>query len=362
MKKDDLAIIALESIKDFSKNIDLYLQNWHESSGYLLEHKCIRFGTGEGKGTIAESVRGKDLYILVDVCNHSITYSLFGEQNRMSPDDHYQDLKRIIAACNGKPKKITVIMPFMYESRQHKRNGRESLDCATMLQELVNMGVEDFITFDAHDARVQNAIPLNSFETVTPNLQFLETLCKEIPDIKLVKDKTIFISPDEGAIHRSIYFANILGLDTGMFYKRRDYSQVVGGRNPIVSHEYMGADLNGMDAIVVDDMISSGDSIIDTCNELKNRGANRIFVFSTFGLFTNGMEKFDKAIEDGIITKILTTNLIYTKKEVLERPYYIPVRMEEYVAAIIDTLNKKQSIAALINPAQRIKNLSNLYR
>ena len=340
-KRNNLAIISLKGSLDFATQVDLVLLNWDKEDQkkmktFLIESNCVRFGTGEGKGMLLESVRGKDVYIIVDVCNHSITYSLFGKQNYMSPDDHYQDLKRVIAACNGKAKRITVIMPFLYEGRQHKRNGRESMDCATMLQELISMGVEDIVTFDAHDARVQNAIPLNSFDNVMPSLQFIETLCKEVPDIKFRKEKTIFISPDEGAIHRSVYFANLLGVDMGMFYKRRDYSIVENGRNPIVAHEFLGADLAGKDAIVVDDMISSGDSMIDTCKELKQRGAKRIFVFSTFGLFTNGMEKFDKAYNDGIIDMIFTTNLIYTPDEVIQRDYYKQVEMEEYVAAIID--------------------------
>lgn len=369
----DLVIISLESSKNFAQKVDIILQDWKNSNkpygakpckSFLQNGKCVRFGTGEGKGILTETVRGKDVYILVDVCNHSIKYSLFGKENYMSPDDHYQDLKRVIGACNGKAKRITVIMPFLYEGRQHKRNGRESMDCATMLQELANMGVEDIITFDAHDARVQNAIPLCSFDNVMPSLQFIETLCNTIQDINLKehnKNNTIFISPDEGAIHRSVYFANLLGVDMGMFYKRRDFTKVINGKNPIIAHEYLGPDLEGKDTIVIDDMISSGDSMIDTCKELKKRGAKRVFVFSTFGLFTNGMDKFDKAYEEKLFDKIFTTNLIYTQLETLKREYYQPVEMEYYVAAIIDRLNKNKSIAPIITPDVRIKELLKTY-
>lgn len=354
----DLAIISLSGSGDFTKKVNNILKDWRQSNtGFIIPSICPRFGTGEGKGTIKGSVREKDLYIIIDVCNHSISYSLFGKTNYLSPDDHYADLKRIIGACTGKPKKITIIMPFLYGGRQHKRNDRESLDCATMLQELTSMGVTDFITFDAHDARVQNSIPLNSFENIMPRLQYLETLKNTVNDIVFDKQNLVFISPDEGAIHRAIYFANIIGADTGMFYKRRDYSIIKNGVNPIVAHEYMGGDIKGKDVIVVDDMISSGGSMIDTCKQLKERGAKRIFVFATFGLFTNGVQKFDKAYKDKLFDKIFCTNLTYTIPELFTRPYYEVVKMETYVAAIIDTLNKKHSIAPLLDNSERVNQL-----
>ncbi|MEG2774800.1 MAG: ribose-phosphate pyrophosphokinase, partial [Acetivibrio sp.] len=283
----------------------------YQRDTYLLKATCPRFGTGEAKGIILESVRGSDLYILVDVCNHSLTYSVCGQTNHMSPDDHYQDLKRLIAAVSGKARRITVIMPFLYESRQHKRSARESLDCALALQELTNMGVDTIITFDAHDPRVQNAIPLKSFETVQPTYQFIKAMLKNVPDIKFDADHMMAISPDEGAMGRAVYFANVVGVDVGMFYKRRDYAQIVNGRNPIVAHEFLGADLEGKDVVILDDMISSGESMLDVAKELKRRKAKRIFVAATFGLFTNGFDKFDKAYEEGLIDRVITTNLIY---------------------------------------------------
>lgn len=372
-----LGIIALESSRDMGNKVNDYIVDWrrertalngpaasfagYSKDSYLIDSVCPRFGSGEAKGLINESVRGDDLYLLVDVCNHSLTYTVCGEVNHMSPDDHYQDLKRVIAAVGGKARRITVIMPFLYESRQHRRSARESLDCALALQELTQMGVESIITFDAHDPRVQNAIPLKSFETVQPTYQFIKALLKNIPDIKIDADHMMVISPDEGAMGRAVYYANVLGIDVGMFYKRRDYSKIVDGRNPIVAHEFLGSNLEGKDVIIVDDMISSGESMIDVATELKRRKAGRIFVAATFGLFTNGMKKFDDAVEKGIITKVMTTNLVYTPESVLSRDYYISVDMSKYVALLIDTLNHDQSISDLLNPIERIRNIMKKY-
>lgn len=321
-----------------------------------------RFGSGEAKGTILESVRGDDLYLLVDVANYSLTYSLCGHENHMSPDDHYQDLKRIIAAVGGKARRITVIMPFLYESRQHKRTSRESLDCALALQELVRMGVDNIITFDAHDPRVQNAIPLHGFETVQPAYQFIKGLLRNVKDLQIDADHMMVISPDEGGMSRAIYIANVLGLDMGMFYKRRDYTKILNGRNPIVAHEFLGTSVEGKDMIIIDDMISSGESVLEVAAELKERKARNIFVFSTFGLFTNGLDKFDKAYEEGIITKILTTNLVYQTPELLSKDWYISCDMSKYIAYIIDTLNHDSSISDLLNPNERIQNIVARYR
>ena len=373
-----LGIIALESCQPLSKKIDQYLVKWrtereneHKDSlafagyqrpSYLLSTKVPRFGSGEAKGVINESVRGTDLYLLVAVCNYSLTYSLCGHENHMSPDDHYQDLKRIIAAVGGKARRITVIMPFLYESRQHKRTSRESLDCALALQELVRMGVDNIITFDAHDPRVQNAIPLNGFETVQPAYQFIKGLLRNVKGLQIDSDHMMVISPDEGGMSRAIYIANVLGLDMGMFYKRRDYTRVVNGRNPIVAHEFLGSSVEGKDMIIIDDMISSGESVLEVAAALKQRKANRIFVFSTFGLFTNGLDKFDNAYEQGIIDKVLTTNLIYQTPELLEREWYINCDMSKYIAYIIDTLNHDSSISDLLNPNERIQNIVTRYK
>lgn len=373
----DLGILALESSKSMGQRVNDYIVEWrnerakqqaaattfagYNRNSYLIESACPRFGSGEAKGLIRESVRGDDLYLLVDVCNYSLTYTVCGQTNHMSPDDHYQDLKRIIAAVGGKARRITVIMPFLYESRQHRRSTRESLDCALALQELTQMGVESIITFDAHDPRVQNAIPLKSFETVQPTYQFIKALLKNVPDIRIDADHLMVISPDEGAMGRAVYYANVLGIDIGMFYKRRDYSKIIDGRNPIIAHEFLGSDLEGKDVIIIDDMISSGESMIDVATELKRRKANRIFVAATFGLFTNGMEKFDEAVEQGLIYRILTTNLVYQPEEVLSRDYYINVDMSKYVALLIDTLNHDQSISELLNPAERIQNILEKY-
>lgn len=368
-----LGMIPLEGCMPLGRMIDDYLIRWrterenehkntlaftgYQRDSYILDAKVPRFGSGEAKGIIMESVRGSDLYLLVDVCNYSVTYSLCGEENHMSPDDHYQNLKRIIAAVGGKARRITVIMPFLYESRQHKRSNRESLDCAIALQELVSMGVDNIITFDAHDARVQNAIPLNGFETVRTTYQFIKGLLKNIKDLKIDAQHMLVVSPDEGGMSRAIYFANVLGLDMGMFYKRRDYTQIIDGKNPIVAHEFLGSDVEGKDVIVVDDMIASGESILDVAKELKRRKANRIFVCSTFGLFTKGFDAIDKAYEEGIISRVLTTNLIYQTPELLERPWYISCDVSKYIAYIIDTLNHDSSISDLLNPSERIQSL-----
>lgn len=372
-----LGIIALESSKTLGAKVNDYLVSWRTQrenehketimfSGYqrdtfLLNACCPRFGTGEAKGLIKESVRGYDLYLLVDVTNYSLTYTVCGHTNHMSPDDHYQDLKRIIAAVGGKARRITVIMPYLYESRQHRRTSRESLDCALALQELINMGVDSIITFDAHDPRVQNAIPLNSLETVQATYQFIKAILKNEPDIKMDADHMMIISPDEGGMGRAVYYANVLGLDIGMFYKRRDYTRIVNGRNPIVAHEYLGDSVEGKDIIIVDDMISSGESMLDVATELKRRKANRIFLLSTFGLFTNGLAKFDEAYEKGLIYRLLTTNLVYQSPELLTKPYYINVDMSKYIALIIDTLNHDNSINELLNPVERINNILEKY-
>ena len=366
-----LGLIPLKSCTGLGKKVDDYLVEWrrereseHKSTiafsgyqrdSYILEANTPRFGSGEGKGTIEESVRGDDLYIMVDVCNYSLTYSLFGMTNHMSPDDHFQDLKRIIAAAAGKARRINVIMPFLYESRQHKRSGRESLDCAMALQELVNMGVENIITFDAHDPRVQNSIPLKGFETVQPIYQFLKHLLKNEPDLQIDSDHMMVISPDEGGTSRAIYFANMLGLDMGMFYKRRDYTRVVNGRNPIVAHEFLGTSVEGKDMIIIDDMISSGESVLEVASALKQRGARKIFICTTFGLFTSGMEKFDKAYACGNINRVLTTNLIYQPEELLKREWYVNCDMSKYVAYLIDTLNHDTSISDLLDPNDKIQ-------
>lgn len=373
-----LGIIPLEGCRHLGEKVNQYLVKWrierehahadtlsfagYQRDSYILDAKVPRFGSGEAKGVIMESVRGTDLYLLVDVGNYSLTYSLFGRQNHMSPDDHYQDLKRIIAAVGGKARRITVIMPFLYESRQHKRSARESLDCALALQELVQMGVDNIITFDAHDPRVQNAIPLNGFETVQPSYQFIKGLLKNVDDLKLDSDHMMVISPDEGGMGRAIYIANVLGLDMGMFYKRRDYTRIVNGRNPIVAHEFLGTSVAGKDMIIIDDMISSGDSVIEVATELKARNANRIFVFATFGLFTNGLKKFDEAYEKGLITKVFTTNLIYQTPELLDSQWYATCDMSKYIAYLIDTLNHDASISDFLNPSERIQTLVNQYK
>lgn len=366
-----LGIIAIDGCQAMGKEVDHFITTWRHEDGhkfmddvvfsgyqrdsYLVNAHVPRFGSGEAKGVIDESVRGMDLYILVDVCNYSLTYSMSGNTNHMSPDDHYQNLKRIIAAVGGKSKRINVIMPFLYESRQHKRSSRESLDCALALQELTHMGVDNIITFDAHDPRVQNAIPLSGFETVRPTYQFVKGLLDRYDDLIIDSDHMMAISPDEGATERAVYLANVLNLDMGMFYKRRDYTRVVNGRNPIVAHEFLGSSVEGKDVIILDDMISSGDSILDVAKQLKSRNAKRIFAAATFGLFTNGLDKFDEAYESGLIDGVLTTNLIYQTPELLSRPYYINCDMSKYVALMIDTLNHDGSISDILDPSERIQ-------
>ena len=373
-----LGLIPLKSCEELGAKVDQYLVGWREKrehahkneaafkgyhrDSYIISTSVPRFGTGEAKGVIKESVRGYDLYLMVYVTNYSLTYSVSGHENHMSPDDHYADLKRIIAAVGGKARRITAIIPFLYESRQHKRTARESLDCALALQELTAMGVDNIITFDAHDPRVQNAIPLKGFETVQPAYQFIKGILKNCDDLKLDNDHLMIISPDEGGTNRAVYLANVLGVDMGMFYKRRDYSKIVDGRNPIVAHEFLGTSVEGKDVIIIDDMISSGESMIDVATELKKRKANRIFVVSTFGLFTNGLERFDKAVEDGTIYKVVTTNLTYQTPELLSRPYYINCDMSKYIAYIIDTLNHDSSISDLLNPYDRIQKLVSKYK
>ena len=367
-----LGLIPLKGMEEFTKKVNNYLVEWrkeresehkgtllfseYEKDNYIIKSTISRFGSGEAKGTIEESVRGDDLYLLVDVCNYSMTYSLSGKINHMSPDDHFQDLKRIIAAIAGKARRINVIMPFLYESRQHKKTGRESLDCALALQELTNMGVENIITFDAHDPRVQNAIPLKGFETVQPIYQYTKGLLKNFPDLQVDSEHMMIISPDEGGMRRAIYFANMLKLDVGMFYKRRDYTKVVDGRNPIIAHEFLGADVEGKDLVIIDDMISSGESVQEVAKELKKRKARRVFVCATFGLFTNGFARFDQYYEDGIIDGIFTTNLVYQSPDLLSRPYYHSIEMSKYVALIIDNLNHDSTISGLLTPTNRINN------
>ena len=336
-----------------AKKSTIIPQGYAEKS-FLVDCECPRFGTGEGKGYIKESVRGTDLYIMVDVTNYSLTYSVCGHENHMSPDDHYQDLKRIISAATGKAHRINVIMPFLYEGRQHRRTKRESLDCALALRELSAMGVSNIITFDAHDPRVQNAIPLSGFDSFNPQYQFLKALFREVPDLKADKEHLMIISPDEGAMGRAVYFSNILGVDMGMFYKRRDYSTVVNGKNPIVAHEFLGDDVTGKDVIIVDDMISSGESMLDVAKQLKERNAGRVFVCTTFGLFTDGFDKFDEYYEKGYINKVVTTNLTYLPPVLYEKPYFVKADMSKFLALIIDSLNHDVTIGSVMNPTDKI--------
>ena len=373
-----LGLVPLDSCMELGKKVDWYLTKWrndrdgehnqslafagYQRDSYIIKSKISRFGTGEGKGTITESIRGDDLYIMVDVCNYSMTYNMCGKKNHMSPDDHFADLKRIIAAAAGKARRINVIMPFLYEGRQHKRSGRESLDCAIALQELVNMGVDNIITFDAHDPRVQNAIPLKGFETVQPIYQFIKALLRAEKDLTVDASHMMVISPDEGGMGRAIYFANMMGLDVGMFYKRRDYSRVVDGRNPIIAHEYLGSSVEGKDVIIVDDMISSGESMLEVAKALKQRNARKVFACSTFGLFTNGLSMFDKYYENGTIDRVLTTNVVYQMPELLTREYYTSVDLSKYIALIIDRLNHDLSINELMIPTGRIKKVLEKYK
>ena len=373
-----LGLIPLKSCATLGAKVNDWLVEWrkereseHKSTiafagyqrdSYIIEAKTPRFGSGEGKGTIESSIRGDDLYIMVDVCNYNLTYSLCGMTNHMSPDDHFQDLKRIIGASVATAHRVNVVMPFLYEGRQHKRTKRESLDCAMALEELISMGVSNIITFDAHDPRVQNAIPLSGFDNFMPTYQFVKALFTHNTSLKIDKDHLMIISPDEGAMSRAVYLANNLGVDMGMFYKRRDYTRIVNGRNPIVAHEFLGTSVEGKDMIIIDDMISSGESMLEVAAALKERKANKIFVFSTFGLFTNGLDKFDKAYENGIIDKVLTTNLIYQTPELLQREWYINCDMSKYIAYIIDTLNHDSSISDLLNPNERIQNIVAKYK
>lgn len=362
-----LGVIGMKGCEEMTHKINEHLRKFNEGKNdeiesFILPTNCPRFGTGEAKAMILHSIRTHDIYIVMDAFNYSVTYNMYGQEHPMSPDDHYQDLKRIISAMAGKAKRITVIMPMLYEGRQHKRVSRESLDCAMMLQELSAMGVDNIITFDAHDPRVQNAIPLGGFENIHPTYQMIKACMKYDPSILLNPDNTMIISPDEGAVGRCMYYSSVLGTNLGMFYKRRDYSTIIDGKNPIVAHEYLGNDLEGKDVIVVDDMIASGDSMIDVAKELKKRKARRVLVFSTFGLFTEGVEKFNKAHADGIIDAVFTTNLIYRKPELLECPWYHEVDMSKYIALLIQTLNEEKSISELLTPISRIEKILNKYR
>lgn len=373
-----LKIVAMESCRGLGQKVNDYIVSFREntinevsesslyvnykSNNYLVDCCCPRFGTGEAKGILRETIRGTDLFIMTDVCNYSLTYTVSGHLNHMSPDDHYQDLKRIISAATGKAKRINVIMPFLYESRQHKRTRRESLDCALALEELNAMGVSNIITFDAHDPRVQNAIPLSGFDSFNPPYQFMKALFHAVPDLRADKGHLMIISPDEGAMHRAVYFSNVLGVDMGMFYKRRDYSTIVNGKNPIVAHEFLGDDVSGMDVIIVDDMISSGDSMLDVALQLKKRNAARVFVCTTFGLFTNGFEKFDEYYEKGYIDKVVTTNLTYLPPKLYEKPYFIEADMSKFLAMIIDSFNHDITIGAVMNPTDKIHTLLEKYK
>ena len=361
----ELAVIGMNGCGAFADQVDFYLKDWRrhgDDRTFLVTADCPRFGSGEAKGIIHESMRGKDVYIICDAFNYGVTYKMYGMTVPMSPDDHFADLKRIIAAIEGKARRITVIMPMLYEGRQHKRSGRESLDCAMMLQELVAMGVSNILTFDAHDSRICNAIPLSGFDNVRPAYQMIKALVRAVPDVQIDKDHMVIISPDEGAMARCMYYSSVLGLDIGMFYKRRNYSVVINGRNPIEAHEYLGQDLHGKDVIVVDDMIASGESMIDVCKQLKEKGANRVFCFSTFGLFTEGFDKFDQAAKEGVFDKIFTTNLIYRRPELATKPWYVEVNMCKYVAYLIDTLNNDATISTLLNPVKRIQSLMEKHR
>ena len=370
MPTGTLGLVATDSCIGLAQKVDAYLQGWREhrehqhanesafkdyyKNSYIIKPSTPRFGSGEAKCVINQSVRGYDLYIMVDVTNYSITYTVCGQTNHMSPDDHYADLKRVIAAAGGKARRITVIMPFLYESRQHRRTGRESLDCPLALQELINMGVDNIITFDAHDPRVVNAIPLNGFENVMPSYQFIKGILKNVKDITIDADHLMIISPDEGATNRAIYLANVLGVDMGMFYKRRDYSRIVDGRNPIVAHEFLGTNVEGKDVLIIDDMISSGESMLEVAMKLKNLGCNRIFVCTTFGLFCNGLDVFDKAYADGVFYRVFTTNGVYQTPELLSREWYVSVELSKYAAYFIDTLNHDMSVSSLLDSSEKI--------
>ena len=368
-----LKIAAHASCIDLGKKVNDYIVSFRQNTltenhtsplfrtystdNYLIDCDCPRFGTGESKGLLGESIRGKDLFVMVDVCNYSLTYTVSGHLNHMSPDDHYQDLKRIISAANGKAHRVNVIMPFLYESRQHKRTKRESLDCALALQELIDMGVSNIITFDAHDPRVQNPIPLHGFDSFNPPYQFMKALLRAEPDLIVDKDHLMIVSPDEGAMHRAVYFSNVLGVDMGMFYKRRDYSTIVNGKNPIVAHEFLGTDIKGKNIIIIDDMISSGESMLDVAKQIKERGARRVFVCTTFGLFTEGFEKFDEYYEAGYIDRVITTNLTYLPPTALEKPYFVVADMSKFIALIIDSLNHDITMSSVLVPTDKIHKL-----
>ena len=365
-----LEIIAMDSAKDLARGVDSYIVQsrkaeiskfafdpsiqGYQRDTYLGHARCPRFGTGEAKAVLDDSIRGKDLFLITDVTNSSITYRMNNCVNHMSPDDHYQDLKRMIAAAAGKAKRVNVIMPFLYEGRQHRRSSRESLDCAFMLEELYNMGVDNFITFDAHDPRVANAIPLNGFDNYTPPTPFINALFDHEKDMIIDKEHLVVISPDEGALNRSIYFANVLGVNTGMFYKRRDYTRIVNGKNPIVAHEFLGDNIDGKDVIVMDDMISSGESMIDTARQLKEMNARRVYICCTFGLFTNGLKAFDNAYERCYFEKLVTTNLNYRPSELLERPYYVEADMTKFLADIINMMNHDASMSNVHHNSDKI--------
>jgi ribose-phosphate pyrophosphokinase len=356
-----IGVIALVSAEKMGNRVNQILEEWMDDEHFLIPVDCPRFSSGEGKCVLSESVRDRDVYILVDVCNYQITYMMMGEKNRMSPDDHYQDLKRVIAACNGRAERITVIMPFLYESRQHRKTTRESLDCALMLRELETMGVRNLITFDAHDPRMQNVVPLMGMENVSPALQFTQALLTEYEDLVLDGEHLMFIAPDEGATGRAVFLASLFGVNIGMFYKRRDYTRIVNGSNPVIAHDFCGGSVEGKDVIVADDMIASGGSILDTARQLKEMGAKRVFIFSTFGLFTSGLAKFDEAFSKGWFDRIFTTNLVYQSPELLEREYYFSVKMDRYIAALIDTMNRGESLEKLIKPADRIRQTLDAY-
>lgn len=357
-----IGLVVLNSAEKIGVRVDQILSEWRGGEHFLIPAECPRFSSGEGKCIMKESVRDRDIYILLDVCNTSLTYEMFGETNRMSPDDHYQDLKRAIAACSGKADRINVIMPFLYEGRQHRKTTRESLDCAVMLRELENMGVHSLITFDAHDPRIQNVVPLMGMENVSPALQFTQAFLTEYEDLKIDSEHMMFIAPDEGATGRVVFLASLFGVNIGMFYKRRDYTRIVNGSNPVVAHDFCGTSVEGKDVIVIDDMIASGGSMLDTGRQLKDMGAKRVFIFSTFGLFTSGLDKFDKAYEDGWFDRIFTTNLVWQKPELKERKWYFSVTMDRYIAALIDTANRGETLNDLLKPAGRIRQMLELYK
>lgn len=368
-----LKIAALDSCRELGEKVNKYIVRFRQDTlkeslssplfssyqldNYLIECRCPRFGTGEAKGIIGDSIRGKDFFIMVDVCNYSLTYTVNGHLNHMSPDDHYQDLKRIISAATGKAHRINVIMPFLYESRQHKRTKRESLDCALALQELVDMGVSNIITFDAHDPRVQNSIPLHGFDNFQPPYQFIKALLRAEPELSMDKEHLMIVSPDEGAMHRAVYFSNVLGVDMGMFYKRRDYSTIINGKNPIVAHEFLGTNIRGKNVIIIDDMISSGESMLDVAKQIKEKGAAKVFVCSTFGLFTDGFSKFDEYYKNGYIDRVITTNLTYLPPETADKPYFVVADMSKFIALIIDSFNHDITMSSVLNPTDKIHRL-----